>query len=506
MIITGRKTIFDLIKEKRDLHPKKVFLYYEDECVTYEELLTTVIQTANYLKSKNVKKGDKVAILLSNRPEFYYLWFAGGAIGAVLVPINTASTPYEIEYFIDHSDAVGFIGEKEWYSEKIMEVVHSKNLFFDVTLDEEWKKTIAVFSKEVPEEEVSPEDVCCMMYTSGTTSKPKGVEITHENYIFGGESSVRTQWLTPNDRYLIFLPLFHANSQYYTSMASLVMGCSVVLLKRFSSSTFWDQVQRYQPTVSSFVAAAIKILLQCEKHPNEKSHTLRQAGYGLFVTAKELDDFESRFGVRLFQWYGMTETIATPVCTPLYEPRLLDETTGIVSIGKPALGFEVKIVDDNGQEVGPNQVGEIIVKSPSLMKGYYKNQDATNKTIRDGWLYTGDNGYYKESGHIWFVDRSKDMIKRAGENISSIEVENVIRDHPNVEDCSVIAVPDHLREEAVAAFVKILKGKNLTEEELKTYCQERLSYFKVPQIYKFVEDFPRTSIGKIQKNLLRLQD
>lgn len=399
---------------------------------------------------------------------------------------------------------MGFIGEEDLYTEKVMEIIRSKNLLFTSILDEGWLSSLQEFSSEVLTEEVFPDDVCCMMYTSGTTSKPKGVEITHENYVFAGESAVRNQWLTPNDRYLIFLPLFHANSQYYTSMATLVIGCSIVLLKRFSSSTFWDDVQKYQPTVSSFVATAIKMLLQCKKHPNENNHTLRQAAYGLFVTAKELENFESRFRIRLFQWYGMTETIATPICTPLYEPRVVDQLTGIVAIGKPALGFEVKIVDDNGEEIGPNQIGEIIVKSPSLMKKYYKNPEATNQTIQDGWLYTGDNGYYKENGYLWFVDRSKDMIKRAGENISSIEVENVIRDHPKIEDCAVIAVPDHLREESVAAFIKILDGAILTEEEIKTYCQERLSYFKVPQVYQFVEDFPRTSIGKIQKNLLSL--
>jgi len=199
----------------------------------------------------------------------------------------------------------------------------------------------------------------------------------------------------------------------------------------------------------------------------------------------------------------MTESITTSIVTPLYDERIKDENTGIVPIGKPALGHEIKIVDEEGNELQSGQVGEIIIKSPSLMKSYYKNIEATNATVKDGWLYTGDNGYYNQNGYIWFVDRNKDMIKRAGENISSIEVENVIRDHPSVEDCAVIAVPDHIREESVAVFIKIVDGKNLTEEEIKNFCKERLSYFKVPQIFRFIEDFPRTSIGKVQKNLLR---
>jgi carnitine-CoA ligase len=503
LLITGDKTVYELVKEKRSLHPSKVFLYFQDQCITYEDLLLRVNQTAHYLKSKGVKKGDKIALLLDNSPEFYYFWLGCGAIGAVLVPINTASTPFEIEYFIDHSGAVGFIGEEPLLKDKIKNVIESRNLLFTDVINHNWLINLNKYSTSNHPDDVSSKDVCCIMYTSGTTSKPKGAEITHENYIFAGETSVRNQWLTPFDRYLIFLPLFHVNSQYYTSMASLVAGCSIILQKKFSSSTFWDDVQRYQPTISSFVATVIKMLLQNKDHPNEKDHTLKKAGYGLFVTYNELEEFESRFGIRLFQWFGLTESITTSIVTPIYDKRIKDDKTGIVPIGKAALGHEVKIVDDNGAELGPNQIGEIIIKSPSLMKGYYKNPEATNETLKNGWLYTGDNGYYQESGYIWFVDRNKDMIKRAGENISSIEVENVIRDHPSVEDCAVISVPDHLREESVAAFIKIIKDKTLSEEELKSHCEERLSYFKVPQIFKFVDNFPRTSIGKIQKNQLR---
>jgi carnitine-CoA ligase len=505
LLITGNLTVYELIKEKKALHPTKVFLYYEEQSITYVELLSRVNQTAHYLKTKGITKGDKIAVLLSNTPEFYYFWFGCGAIGAVLVPINIASTSFEIDYFINHSDSVGFIAEESLYTETIKDTISSCNLSFTEILKDDWSILLDDYSKKDHDELVDSQDVCCMMYTSGTTSKPKGVEITHENYLFAGETSVRNQWLTPFDRYLIFLPLFHANSQYYTSMASLVAGCSIILKKRFSSSTFWDDVQRYQPTISSLVATVIKMLLQNEHHPNEKNHTLKKAGYGLFVTYNELQQFESRFGVRLFQWYGMTETITTSIVTPIYDERIFDEKTGIVPIGKAALGHEIRIIDDSGNELGPGEIGEIIIKSPSLMKGYYKNQQATEETIRNGWLYTGDNGYYHNNGYIWFVDRNKDMIKRAGENVSSIEVENVIRNHPCVEDCAVVSVPDQLREESVAAFIKKVEGQDLTAEDIQQYCKERLSYFKVPQIYQFVQEFPRTSIGKIQKNELRDQ-
>src|SRR5699024_2565573 len=250
------------------------------------------------------------------------------------------------------------------------------------------------------------------------TAKPKGVLITHENYLYAGHSSVLYQQLTPDDRYLIFLPLFHANSQYYTSMATLVVGGTIALLDRFRSQTFWEDVEKYQPTVSSFVATTIKMLLSLPPSDKEKNQTIVRAGYGLFITYDDLTEFQDRFGIKIFQWFGLTESMTTNITTPLYEDIVVDEETNIISIGKPGLGQEVKIVDEKGKQLPPFEVGEIIIKSPSLMKGYFRNEVATEEALRDGWLYTGDNGYYNEEGFIWFVDRDNDMIKRAGENIA----------------------------------------------------------------------------------------
>ncbi|MBD7984532.1 AMP-binding protein [Sporosarcina sp. Sa2YVA2] len=264
------------------------------------------------------------------------------------------------------------------------------------------------------------------MYTSGTTAKPKGVLITHENYLFAGHSSVLYQQLTPDDRYLIFLPLFHANSQYYTSMATLVVGGTIILRERFSSTDFWNVVDRYQPTATSLVATTIKMLLEMPEQEKEKGHPLKRAGYGLFVPYPELLTFQERFGISLYLWYGMTETITTNIVTPLYEEMVRDPENGIVSIGKPGLGHEVKIIDEDGEELPYGEVGQILIKGPSLMKGYFKNLEATSQTLQGGWLHTGDSGYMNEDGFIWFIDRSKDLIKRAGENISSIEVENIL--------------------------------------------------------------------------------
>lgn len=505
MLTHGNMTIYTKLAQQTEKWASKPFILFEDKEISYEDIFNKVNQSARWMAKKGIQKGDTVAVFLSNSPVFYELWFACGAIGAILLPINTASTAQELDYFLGHSESKGFVYESELLTEKHHHIVEKYPLLFAQACSYDWETEKKQLSNQKIESQVTPNDVACIMYTSGTTAKPKGVLITHENYLYAGHSSVLYQQLSAEDRYLIFLPLFHANSQYYTSMAMLVVGGTIVLLKRFSSSTFWDAVEKYKPTISSLVATVIKILIECPSHPFEKQHQIRQAGYGLFVTKNDLQTFQQRFGIRLFQWYGMTETITTNIVTPLYEDMPVDPRTGIVAIGKAGLGQEIRIIDEKGRDLPPGQVGQIILKSPSMMKGYLKNSEATSQTITNGWLYTGDNGYYNNEGFIWFVDRNKDMIKRAGENISSIEVENVLSNHPAIQDCAVIGEPDPLREEAVIAYIKLHDNATVNKEDLRIFCKEHLSYFKIPQEFRFIDDFPRTSIGKIQKNKLRME-
>lgn len=503
MLTHGNQTLYTLLKKQTGRFEQKPLILFGEEAISYRDMFERVNRTVRWLKSKGIQKGDMVAVFLANSPVFYEMWYACGALGAVLLPINIASTPSELEYFLDHSESKGFLYDSWLVGEEHLEFARKRNLAFVQATGDTFNQEREYYSSEEVKCKVDASDVACIMYTSGTTAKPKGVLITHENYMFAGHSSVLYQQLSPHDRYLIFLPLFHANSQYYTSMAMLVVGGTIILQERFSSSEFWNVVDRYRPTVTSLVATVIKMLLELPEQEKEKGHTLRRAGYGLFVPYPELQAFQNRFDIKLYQWYGMTETITTNIVTPLYEDMVRDLDTGIVSIGKPGLGHDVKIIGPDGEEMPFGEVGQILIKSPSLMKGYYKNPEATSQTIQDGWLHTGDSGYMKEEGFLWFVDRSKDMIKRGGENISSIEVENVLSEHPAVQDCAVVGEPDKLREEAVIAYVKLHDGQEVKAEDLESFCRKHLSYFKVPQEFRFIDDFPRTSIGKIQKNLLR---
>jgi crotonobetaine/carnitine-CoA ligase len=502
MLTHGDMTIYTYLEKQAKKYKEKDFLYFEEQVISYEEMFKKANQTAAWLEEKGIEKGDVVTVMIKNCPSFYDMWFACGALGAVLLPVNTASTASELKYFLEHSESKGIIFDTDLVSDDHRKIISKRHLLFESELAEDWMNEVSKKSERSHDKEVNASDVAGIMYTSGTTAKPKGVLITHENYLYAGHSSVLYQRLTPEDRYLIFLPLFHANSQYYTSMAALVAGGSIILLESFKASTFWETVDKYKPTVTSLVATIIKILIRREPTELEKNNSIRHAGYGLFVPANEVHEFENRFGIHIFQWFGLTESITTNITNPMYADMPADEETGILSIGKAGLGQEVKIVDEQGEELPFGEVGEIIIKSPSLMKGYYKNEEETMKTLKDGWLYTGDNGYMNKEGYIWFKDRNKDMIKRAGENISSVEIENVLSEHPSVSHCAVIAAPDEIREEKVVAYIET-EDKDLTEEDIKKFCKEKLSNFKIPEEIYFVDEFPRTSIGKIQKNLLR---
>jgi crotonobetaine/carnitine-CoA ligase len=278
----------------------------------------------------------------------------------------------------------------------------------------------------------------------------------------------------------------------------LLTGGSVALLERFSATRFVDQALRHEATLAALFAAPIRMLLAQPRSPAEGRTRLRAVSYAQNVTAQQFAEWHERFGARLMQIWGMTETMSLPLMHPL------DLPPKPLAMGMPVLGYDCKIVDPAGQEVAPGTVGELIVRGRpgvSLMSGYFKNPEATADTLRDGWLWSGDQAWMDEEGWFFFVDRRKDMIKRAGENVSASEVEDVLKQHPAVFDAAVLGVPDPVRDQAIAGYVIRRDGADVTGEALLAWCRARLSAFKVPERIEFRDRFPRTSVGKIQKHL-----
>ena len=263
-----------------------------------------------------------------------------------------------------------------------------------------------------------------------------------------------------------------------------------------------NQAAKYECTITSLFAAPMRMLLGQPNQPSDDKSGLRLAIFAQNITPVQLQEWETRFHVPLMQIYGMTETMGQPLSNPL------DAKRDNMSIGKVTLGYQCRVVDDNGKDVPRNTPGQLLVHGEpgtSIMKGYFKDKDATASTMQDGWLYTGDIVSVDETGYFTFVDRAKDMIKRAGENVAAGEVEAVLKEHPAVGDAAVIGVPDPIRDESIKAFIILEEGQSTTEEELILFCKSKLSKFRVPEFIEFLEQFPRTSVGKIQKHILRQQ-
>ena len=515
MDVVGPRTLRRQLAAMTATRPDKTWLVFEDrddsvESFSYAEFECRVNQTANVLTRLGLRPGDKLVLHLTNCPEFLFLWFGAAAIGAVIVPTNTLSSLDELDYLVDHSEAVLLATEREHLPLVEQLLPRCPNvrhiLLCRTDRDEDpalaFNRLLGEAPETPPAHEPRPLDVVAILYTSGTTSKPKGCLITNANYLHVGEAVSKGMRLGPDDRFLTVLPLFHGNSQYYATMSALIVGASVVLTERFSASRYWDQAARHGCTVGSLFAAPMRMLLAQPPSPDTHRHRMRLVIFAQNVSEQQLQEWDERFGAPLMQIYGMTEQLGHPLSNPLDYPR--DNMT----IGLPSLGWQIRIVDEAGEDVPEGQAGQLLVRGElglSLMLGYFKNPDATAEAIRDGWLWTGDNVRVREDGYAVFVDRAKDMIKRSGENVAAGEVEEALKAHPAVFDAAVIGVPDPIRDEAILALVIPGEGIAPTEAELIAWCAERLARFRVPERVIFRTELPRTSVGKIQKHLLRAE-
>ena len=500
-------TVAELLAARCKEYSDKEFLVVEDrngavERLTYQEFQGQVGKLAQVLNDRGIRKGDKVLLHLPNGSAFMKSWFAILSIGAVMVPTNILSPEEEMKYLVSHSESKLILTEKE-YEQKFSSF--ELPLLFSrlgegrqgTWLEAEIERADPVLN--LPN--LQPQDEAAILYTSGTTSKPKGVVLTQQNYLHTGKQMAETLGYQPEDRVLIVLPMFHGNGQYYMAMPALYAGASIAITESFSASNYVKQAKLLKATVGSLFSAPIKMILKKDYDSKDVENPLRLVIYAQALTEQQYEEFLTRYQVELRQLYGMTETVAIPLMNPV------EDLQDPISIGKEACGYSVVLRDENGQQVAAGEEGEITVYGEpgvTIMKEYFKNPTATAETIQDNWLYTGDMARVDpENGLFYFVDRKKDMMKRSGENIAAGEVEAVINEHDAVFESAVVSVPDPVYEESIHAFVILKDNQKLTTEELLDWCRERLAKFKVPQEIHFTEDFPRTSVGKIQKQQMK---
>ncbi|HEX8098151.1 MAG TPA: long-chain-fatty-acid--CoA ligase [Pyrinomonadaceae bacterium] len=499
------KSLRGLLERRAEGAPDKHFLFSEADGrrYTYAEFDRAVNRAGKLLASRGIKKGDVVSLLMPNSVEYVTAYFACFKLGALAGPVNSLLKSHEMAFVIGNSEAKALLVGSEFLPqvEKIRGGL--PDLRDVIVFDDEARATAEIDDNALlPRVDIRPDDEAIIIYTSGTTGKPKGCLLTHGNLIANARQIAGWLKFTEADKLLTVMPLFHMNAVSVTTMAPLYAGGSTVVSPKFSAKRFWRIISDYEITSFGSVATMLSMLLAA--YPGGvpeglKTDQLRFAMCGSApVPAEVLRKFEETFNCLVVEGYGLSES----TCRSTFNPP--DERRRAGSCGLP-IGNEMRVVDDDDNEVPDGTLGEIVLRGENILKGYYKNAEATARAFRNGWFHTGDVGYRDPEGFFYIVDRKSDMIIRGGENIYPREIDEVLYQHPAVAAAAVIGVPDTLYGEEVAAFVVLKEGGTVTEDEIISFCRERLADYKCPKSVRFVKDIPKGPTGKLLKRELAKQ-
>ncbi|GHF14014.1 ATP-dependent acyl-CoA ligase [Kordiimonas sediminis] len=499
------RTVHGVVEQLSSVRANDRFLTFEDQAFSYADVNASANAVAAGLQKLGIGKNDKVAVMMSNRPEFLFTWFGLSKLGAVEVPINTAHKGALLSYMLCMSDSVALVLEAG-FADQVRDVLsdlgvikHIIVLDGPVSLDDR----VCSYDQMIENDgsfdrvQVLPSDPCAMMFTSGTTGPSKGALLPHNYQLVMAEIICSMAEYTEDDCLYNALPLFHGNAQTLSTMPALISGARMVLAKRFSASSFWSDVRKHGCTEFNYIGGILAILLKAEPQDDDRDNPLRVM-VGAGANKEIFTAFEDRFGVQLVEGYGMSE-IGTPLNT---SPG--DRRPG--SCGTLNPGYQVKLIDDDGEEVGPNTPGELLIRplqSSSMMLEYYKMPEKTVEAWQDLWFHTGDYLMQDEEGYFYFVDRKKDALRRRGENISSFEVEQGVNAHPCVLESAAVAVKSELGEDEVMICVALKPGQHLSAEDLIAHCEKQMAYFMVPRYVRFLPVLPKTPTERVQKYQLR---
>lgn len=517
MDIIGEQNLRQMWDDLAEIYGNKTALVFESaegkvRQFSFAVLNEEINRAANFFHSLGIVKGDNIALHLDNCPEFIFSWFGLAKIGAIAVPVNARLLQEESVWILAscqirtvvtseafHSLYQQIRGQNETPLANICLVTESENKLEGNTFNmRKLMRTQPAGLIYAPP--LSTEDIAEIIFTSGTTSRPKGVVITHYNLRFAGYYSAWLCALRADDIYLTTMPAFHIDCQCTVAMAAFSAGATFVLLEKYSARAFWGQVRKYRATLTECIPMMIRTQLLQPVMPEERQHDLRDILFYLHLSEAEKDAFTERFGVRLLTSYGLTETLVGVIGDRPGDRRRWP------SIGRVGFCYQAQIRGDKNQPLAAGEIGEICIKGipgKTLFKEYYNHPAATARALdHDGWLHTGDSGYRDINEYFYFVDRSCNMIKRGGENVSCVELENIIAAHPRIQEVAVIGVKDPIRDEAIKAFLVLQEGETLNEEEFFSYCAANMAKFKVPSFMEIRPDLPRNCSGKIIKRHL----
>jgi len=462
-------------------------------------------QRAHVLASLGIKKGDHVATLFLNGRDVLETYFALLKLGAVLVPLNVRMTAPEFEYLVEHSRSRHVIHGPQFKGviEKIKGSLPQVEAWIGcggaAGPGPDLNRLMREESDQDPLVDVAEEDMACILYTAGTTGKPKGVMLSHRNCLWAAINLAQDSIFSSYFRVLLVFPLFHA-AAFSLVNVSLYLGCTLVCMAEFNAKGVMDQMVKERISKMAFPPTVWNFILQLPDLDHYDTSSVESISSGA-----EVMPVETKYKLmglfphaKLGETYGMTETVAT--ITTL-DPRYVTEKRGCV--GQAFTNMEIRVVDDAGQALPRGQVGEVVARGPNVMQGYFQNPAETAQALRDGWLHTGDLGRLDEEGFLYLVDRKKEMIISGGENIYPREVEEVLYTHPYISEAAVVGLADPIWGERVHAVVSVKAGRVLTEEEVIDFCAQRLAGFKKPKSVEFMARLPRSPAGKVLKRLLK---
>ena len=505
-------TVKEIIKTSAKKFKDKTYLIYAPtgESLTFKEFNSLCNTLAQGLLSLPIglEKGDRVALFLRNSPIYLASIYACAKAGLVETPVNWFYKEMEVKYIVGNSEAKVVICEADLLPILLSirkDLPNLKKIIVSggepqakedkwgevITLDE----VIGMGKDKEPQVKVTQDNTMAIIYTSGTTGMPKGAVLTHKAYTLSAKA-IALWPIEEMERNYNPLPLFHINAQIYSSLNMMLAGKTYIMGDKFSPTKFMDDVIKFEATSFNVLGSIMQVIYTaCSQNPKYTKNPAKFVIVG--GTPRELwEKFEETFDVQILEGYSQTEEPLPFVNHPDRDRRKIG------SFGLPAfpdLEHKVKVVDENGNEVKTGTPGELIRKSPCTMKGYFRDEEKTKEAFIDGYLRTGDIVVRDEDGFTFFVDRKKFIIRRSGENISAWEVEAVIKDHPKVEDCAVIPVPDAMKGEEIKAIVKLKQGETITEEEIIFYVGKRLAHFKTPRYVEILPNLPYTPTGRVKK-------
>ncbi|MFB4162482.1 class I adenylate-forming enzyme family protein [Alteribacillus sp. JSM 102045] len=496
------KTIADVLSQTTARHPEKEMVRLEDTAFTYQEADEHTDLLAAALQSRyGISKGDRVGVVIGNSMAFPLVVFACTKIGAIMVPLNVKLQPAEMEYILNDASPRLLISEKN-YEEKWKSIPGIQSRMETFVIKDESDLLSSAGNRAGKPEVVSvqEEDPAYIIYTSGTTGRPKGAVLSHANVIhnlinynerFETHSEIKT---------LIAVPLFHVTGLIGQFLHMVYTGGTSVILKAYQNDTYIEQIQCYNINFLFNVPAIFTMMRTSPLFEKYSFDFIEKVAYGGSPIYQEtLDMLKTSFpNATYHNAYGATETASPATLMPVDYPD-----SKAASVGLPVTGAELKIVDGNGKACSLGEEGELLIKGPMVIEKYWNNSEANQKSFDEGFWRSGDIAAKDEDGFFYILDRKKDMINRAGEKIFSIEVEDVLKGHPAIQDAAVVGVPDPVLGEKVKAFLVPAELHSLDIEEVKTYCRQYLATYKTPEVFQSLKELPRNASGKILKHQLK---